>query len=205
MLTFGVIRRVGWLLALASLLAASGCFGDTDEEWSAPPTAEVRGCRERIEGGGGGSFIPVQGRDTVAGPVTFLGAKATYRRTPPTSEPTRRGVPMKVPTIVRSGAPATLVVPRSERGWLHLAYVRPTDAVKLKPCPHPVTPRAQRRACHWSPYSACRSGLTSFAGGFFLDFRHAPMGGRCATLHVWVGESTDPITTRLFAGGGCPS
>jgi hypothetical protein len=138
MLTFRPMRRAGLLLALASLLAASGCFGGADEEGPAPPTpTEVRGCRERIEGGGGGSFSPVLGRDTVAGPVTFLGAKATYRRTPPTSELTKRGVPMKVPTIVRSGAPATLSVPRSERRWLHLAYVRPTHTVKLKPVPAP--------------------------------------------------------------------
>ena len=206
MLPFRPMYRGGLLLVLAALLAASSCGGgDADEAGSAPPAAEVRGCRQRIEGGGGGGFSPVQRRDTVAGPVTFLGAKATYRRTPPTSEPTKRGVPMKVPTLVRSGAPVTLVVPRSERRWFHLAYVRPANAVKLKPCPHPATPRAQRRACHWSPFSACRSGLTSFAGGFFVDFRHAPMQGRCATVQVWVGDSTDPITTRPFAAGDCPS
>ena len=123
MVTFLPMRGVGLVVVLAALLAASGCGGggDADEKGSAPPTAEVRGCMQRIEGGGGGSFSPVPRRDTVAGPVTFLGAKATYRRTPPTSEPRKRGVPMKVPAAVRTGASVTLAVPHSERRWFHLA------------------------------------------------------------------------------------
>jgi hypothetical protein len=197
------VARLFLLATLAACVLVAGSCGE-DDDGPSPPTAEVRGCTERIEGRGG-SFSPVPRRDTVAGPVTFLGAKATYRRTPPTSEPTKRGVPLKIPTAVRSGAPVTLVVPRSERGWLHVAYIQPAEAVKLKPCPHPATPEAQSRACHWSPHSACRSGPTYFAGGLVVDFRRAPMQGRCATVEVWVGDISDPITTTPFAGGGCPS
>jgi hypothetical protein len=211
MLTFRLIRRGGLLLVLAALLAASGCGDDggssspviaSSGERSAPK-AEVRGCRERIEGVGG-LINPDPQRDTVvARSIWFLGARATYRRTPHESRQ-----PLKVPVVVRSGAPVTLAVPPSERQWLHLAYLhfnRGTEAVTLDPCPHPATAKAQRRACHWSPYRACSSGLTAFAGGFFLHVRRAPREGRCATLQVWAGERANPITTRPFTSRDCPS
>jgi hypothetical protein len=171
----------------------------------AAPKAQVRGCRQRIEGVGG-AISPDPRRDTVVGrAVWFLGARSTYLATRATA--LESAPPMKVPVVVRSGAPVTLAVPHSERRWLHLEYLtsfRPTQAVTLKPCPHPATAQAQRRACRWSPYGACRSGLTAFSGGFVLNFRRSPLLGRCATLQVWVGGRPNPITTRPFTRRGCP-
>jgi hypothetical protein len=210
--TFRPMRRGGLLLVLAALLAASGCFGGGDGGSSRQvtasggerpaPHAKVRGCRQRIEGVGG-TVKPDPQRDTVVGPVSFFGARASYRRTP--HESTRQ--PLKIPVVVRSGAPVTLVVPASERRWLHMVYLqsnRPAHAVTLKPCPHVATAQAQRRACHWSPYGACRSGLTAFSGGFFVNFRRAPLKGRCAMLQVWTRDQPNPLTTRPFTDRGCP-
>jgi hypothetical protein len=166
------------------------------------PQAQVRGCPQRIEGGGA-TFTPDPRRDAVVGPVSFFGARASYRRTPHESRQ-----PMKVPVVVRSGPPVTLVVPRFERRWLHLVYVnftRLTHAVTLKPCRHPATAQAQRHACHWSPYSACRSGLTWYSGGFKINFnRSGPLRARCAMLQVWTSERANPITIRPFTRRGCP-
>jgi hypothetical protein len=212
MLAFRPMRRVGLLLVLPALLAASGCFGDgassshvTASEEGSAPTAQVRGCRQRIEGGGA-NFTPNRWRDAVAGPVSFFGARSAYRATLPTAESHIRVLRLKVPVVVRSGAPVTLAVPASERRWLHLVYLqsnRPTRAVTLNPCPHVAMAKAQRRACHWSPYAACRTGLTWYGGGFFLNFRRSPLEGRCAILQVWAGERPNPITIRPFTRRGC--
>jgi hypothetical protein len=203
--------RAGLVLVLVAALAASACGGGGESSSPVPdgaersaPEADVRGCRQRIEGVGG-AITPDPRRDTVVGPVSFLGARSTNRASVRDSS-RNPAPPMKVPVVVRSGAPVTLAVPPSERRWLQLEYLQsfhPTDAVTLKPCPHPATARAQRRACHWSPYGACRTGLTAFAGGFALNFRRSPMQGRCATLEVWVAERTNPITTRPFTSAGC--
>jgi hypothetical protein len=205
------MRRVGLLLlVLPTLLVVSGCFGDdesspqvTASEEATAPTAQVRGCRERIEGTDG-LIAPDPRRDVVMGKAAwFFGSTVTYRGTPHESRQ-----PLKVPVVVRSGAPVTIVVPRFERRWLQLAYVqrnRGTDAVTLKPCPHPATARAERRACHWSPYSACRTGLTAFSGGFWVKFNHASsLQARCAMLQVWTGKQPNPITVRPFTRQGCP-
>jgi hypothetical protein len=91
---------------------------------------------------------------------------------------------------------------------MHLHYLqsfRPQHAVTLQPCAHPAAVQQQRRACRWSPYGACRSGLTQFSGGFSVSFRRAPHEGRCATLRIWVGGRARPITARPFTRGDCRS
>jgi hypothetical protein len=202
------MRHVAPFLVLVVLMAGSRCDGDSGgspsdvtTDSAGPPQAEVRGCRERIEGVGG--LIDLDRlRDTVVErSIWLIGSRAAYSSVPHESRQ-----PLKVPAVVRSGASVTLAVPPSERQWLRLAYVhriRGTDAVTLDPGPHPATAKAQRRACHWSPYEACRSGVTAFSGGFWVNFRRAPTQARCATLQVWVGESTDAITIRPFASGRC--
>jgi hypothetical protein len=220
------MRRVALLFVLAGLTAAAGCGGSSEgsssrqtantgggsggtpsvNQESGPPQAQVRGCRERIEGR---IIRPDPRRDSIVGPVAFLGARASYRATLAGARTSHLSAqPMKVIAVIRAGAPVTFAVPTPERQWLQLEYlqsIQPEDAVTLKPCAHPATAQAQRRVCHWSPHGACRSGLTQFNGGFLLKFRRAPRYGRCASLRVWVGERTSPIITRPFAGGGCRS
>jgi hypothetical protein len=196
-----LVPLTGFLFRLGQVTSGKeGGSGGTFLASQGPPQAQVRGCRERIEGAGA-TLTPDPRRDAVVGrAVWLLGARAAYHRTPHESNQ-----PLKVPAIVRSGTPVTLVVPRFERRWLHLAYVRRTHAVTLKPCPHPATVQAQRRACHWSPYSACKKGQTAFSGGFWVNFRRSgPLRARCAMLQVWTSERPNPVTIRPFTRRGCP-
>jgi hypothetical protein len=195
-----VFAAVGAIAVGVTLLSSGSGSGQLQR-----PNAEVRACEERIEGG---HLASNPRQDSVVGPVTFTGLRSAYRDAlrgerldgPPVS-------PIKVITLVRSGPAVTLEVPKAERPWLQLNYLFPLDrteaAATLRPCVQAPSVRAQRRECHWSPFGACRSGVTQFNGGFSVRFAHAPAAGRCAALRVWVEERPNPITAYPFTRASC--
>jgi hypothetical protein len=215
-------RRLGVVMAGAAaavgLAAVVGLVGESGGSRSVgpapvlgfgPPRADVRGCRERIEGPR--TLTPERGGTTI-GPISF-GAPAVYRdlaSRPQDWEPfPEYGMPaIKVIAVLRAGSRVTLVVPREQRPWMKLIYARPgrggTHAVALRACRQLRSRRAQRRECGWRghpaglPYAACRSRYTNFSGGFGLDFAEAPKRGLCAELIVWVKGKQRPLRERLF-------
>jgi hypothetical protein len=178
--------------------------GPTTE--SQPPRAVVRGCASRISGD-----LERQDGDTIIGPLQFnmqsYSPLRAWRRL------VRDGQWLKSPARVRAGAQVTLVVPPAQRPWMRLAYAHHRSgaaAVTLRACRHRPSHAARRHECVWaegvvgSPgsirddYTACRSGPTSFSGGFEIDYDEAPQQGRCAELIVWVKGEQEPHRVRLL-------
>lgn len=161
---------------------------------SEPPPAVVRGCASRISGGAGR-----RDHDTIVGPLRFdmqpYSPLREWRRL------ARRGQWLKSVARVRGGAQVTLEVPAEQRPWMRLRYAQRGNgaaAVTLRACRHRRSREARRRECVWADYTACRSGPTSFSGGFELDYAEAPQQGRCAELIVWVEGEPDPRRVRLI-------
>lgn len=199
------------LLAVAALIVGLETDSDQDEAGlEAAPSAEIRGCQERIEG----PRLTPDRRDTAIGPITFGGLPRVYRNALATAKPGEEPAPMKVITLLRAGSTVTLNVPPDERAWMVLLYLpirfEPSaplqgqeTAVTLEACEKVRSERAQRRECHWEPYRACESGLTQFNGGFFIDFKQAPQEGRCARLEVWVEGKPTPLVVTPFSRRSC--
>ena len=165
---------------------------------SEPPTAPVRGCESRIDGGS-----PRRDDDTIIGPLRFNMEQYAPLRT--WREMVRRDQWLKSPTQVRPGAQVTLVVPADQRPWMRLAYAHRrggTATVTLRACRHSRSRAARRRECVWTEgivgYRACRSGPTFFSGGFEIDYDEAPEQGRCAELIVWIKGEREPHRVRLL-------
>ena len=183
---------------------------------SEPPRAQVRGCASRISGGG-----MRQGGDTIVGPLRFnmqgYSPLREWRRL------VREGEWLKIVARLRAGAQVTLEVPPEQRPWMRLRYAHHrggTAAITLRACRHRRSRAAQRRECRWAEgvagppgsvrgdYTACRSGPTSFNGGFEIDYAKAPQQGRCADLIVWVKGRQEPHRVRLVPPadpGDCPA
>jgi hypothetical protein len=200
---------VGGVLALGPLArdeAASNGAG----AGSGPPDAPVRGCRERVEGVA--RITPVAQRDTIIGPIAFIGLPVTYRdfaarADEELKEDPRVGMPvMKSIAWVRANARVTVVVPREQRAWNRLAYERPSrrgvPALTFRACRKLRSRRAQRRECGWprpwKSYKACRRPYTEFNGGVAIDFAAAPQRGSCATVIVRVEGREKPLREHLF-------
>ena len=172
---------------------------------SGPPRAEVRNCRERVEGG---KIVPNPTVDSVIGPMAFIRLPTVYRdyASRPNSElvpDPDRGMPsMKSIGVLRAGARVTLEVPRSQRRWMKVIYDYPNHrgghAITLRACKTLRSPRARRRECRWRPDLACRWRYTQFNGGFGIDFANAPRRGRCAELIVWTAGKKEPRREYLF-------
>jgi hypothetical protein len=215
-------RSVRWTLvgtAVAVVVGASAFAALQSSDGASPSSVSpsramgpgepgVRGCRDRVEG----RFLePDPTTDTKIGPITFTGLPASYRdyasRRDSELEPyPGLGMPaMKIITLVRSGARVALKVPRKQRRWLRLVYLRPirrgTHEATLQACRRLPTRRARRRECGWrseleGAQWACKSRYTQFNGGFGLDFAAAPSRGECAELIVRVGGRS--LRKRLF-------
>jgi hypothetical protein len=192
------------LTALVFSLGDSGGARAPESSRGPGPEAEIRGCRERIEGP---RLLTPQRGDVVIGPIAFGPLAQTYhdRAAHPESWEAipRYGMPtMKIIAALRAGAGVTLVVPHGQRPWMKLIYERPdrggTPAIGLQACQRFRSPRAQGRECGWRPYRACQSRYTNFSGGFALDFAKAPKRGLCAELIVWVKGQERPLRERLF-------
>jgi hypothetical protein len=132
---------------------------------SRPPRAVVRGCASRISGG-----PSRRDGDTIVGPLRFnmqgYSPPHVWRRL------VREGQWLKSVARLRAGAQVTLVVPPEQRPWMRLAYAQRRGgvaAVTLRACRHRRSRAARRRECVWADYTACRSGPTSFSGGFEID------------------------------------
>jgi hypothetical protein len=173
---------------------------------SEPPRAVVRGCASRIGGG-----IERRDDDTIIGPLRFnmrgYSPLRAWRRV------VREGQWLKSVARLRAGTQVTLVVPAEQRPWMRLRYAhRPggSAAVTLRACRHRSSLAARRRECVWAEgvvgppgsvrddYTACRTGPTSFSGGFDIDYDKAPQQGRCAELIVWVQDEQKPRRVRLL-------
>lgn len=168
------------------------------------------GCRDRIEG----RRLAPDSNDTRIGSVTFIDLARAFRdqsSDPSSWEPyAKMGMPaVKIITVVRADARVRLVVPKRDRRWLRLAYVHPigsgTDGVTLRACRQLGGEAARRNECGWggrSPESrrrwACRNKYTQFAGGFGVDFEHAPRLGICARLTVTLPDEGRTVTRQIF-------
>jgi hypothetical protein len=109
---------------------------------------------------------------------------------------------MKSVAVLRPGARVTLVIPRTQRRWSRLGYGARSGVITLQACRHLKSREARRRE-RGSREAACATDPTLFAGGFGVDFDHAPKRGRCAELIVWVQGMKRPLRERLFAPRGC--
>jgi hypothetical protein len=197
-------------LSAVPLLSVLGRAGDSaalDADALSPASAgvEVRGCRERAEGG---KIVPNRSVDTVIGPMAFIRLPGSYRdyASRPDSELKpypRVGMPMmKSIGVLRAGAGVKLVVPRRQRRWMKLVYDLPVfeggAAISLQACRRLESRRARRRECGWRPYVACRWRYSQFNGGVGLDFANAPRRGLCAELIVRVKGKRQPLREPLF-------
>jgi hypothetical protein len=160
---------------------------------------------------------PDPDRDTVIGPVGFIGVADTYRSY--ARRPTRPGEawpglnawPMKVLAVVRQGRRVTLTVPRGQRPWMRLFYDtheeedRGLYSITLAACHRHADRAAALEECGWLPFNACLGAPTQFSGGVYVDFENAPRRGRCARLAVRPGGAERPLVRRLFkpAAGSC--
>jgi hypothetical protein len=172
---------------------------------SASARAEVRGCRDRVEGG---KIVPDRSVDTVISPMAFIRLPGTYRTFASRSDSElkpypRVGMPMmKSIGVLRAGARVTLVVPRRQRRWMKLVYdfpgFRGTPAITLQACRRLASRTARRRECGWRPDLACRWRYTQFNGGIGLDFANVPQRGICAELIVRVKGKREPLRELLF-------
>ena len=204
----GILLAIAVAVTVAVVVSESG--SETDEIGrAAPASVELRGCRERVEGG---ELSPVKRRDTVIGPLAFLGLPGEYRNNRSRSEPIPGvGMPgIKIIALLRAGARVTVVVPREQRRWMKLLYQQARRngvyAITLQACRRHAAQTAPSRECGWSPYITCRWRYTQFNGGFGLDFANAPQRGRCAALIIRVKGSQRPRRARLFrpAPSQCP-
>lgn len=185
--------------------ASNGAAAGTD-----PPPAPVRGCRERVEGVA--RITPSAQRDTIIGPMAFIGLPVIYRdfaaRAGEGLEADPRvGMPvMKSIAWIRSNTRVTVVVPKRQRAWNRLAYERPprggVHALTFRACRKLRSRRAQQRECGWPrpwrSYKACRRPYTEFNGGVGIDFAEAPDRGLCAEVILWVEGREKPFRKRLF-------
>jgi hypothetical protein len=199
-------RRVGLAVATVVVTAAGvgvlalGALGGDEAAngaaaRSGPPPARVRGCRERVEGVA--RITPRAQRDTIIGPLAFIGLPAIYRDFAARADEgleadPRVGMPvMKSIAWVRAYTRVTVVVPKGQRAWNRLAYERPprggVHALTFRACRKLRSRRAQRRR----PY-------TELNGGVGIDFAEAPGGGLCAEVIVWVEGREKPFRKRLF-------
>jgi hypothetical protein len=113
---------------------------------SEAPSAPVRDCASRIDGGS-----PRREGDTIIGPLRFN--MQDYSPLRAWREVVRSDQWLKSPARVRAGAEVTLVVPPEERPWMRLAYAhrrRGTIAVTLRACRHRRSRAARRRECVWA-------------------------------------------------------
>lgn len=206
-------------VAGAVLLATGGSEGPSGEASAAAPPADVRGCRERVEGP---RLRSSRADDLRIGPLLVPGIVPTYRdyaaRPDDELDPLPGvGLPvMKLPVELRAGARITLQVPAEQRRWLRLVYERParggTAAITLLACRRVRSAGAQRRECGPLPerrserrWYACRLPATQFSGGFAVDFAGAPRRGACAALDAWSDGWRGPRRVLLFEpADACP-
>jgi hypothetical protein len=194
------------IVLLLILGAARGSSADDPGTLSsASARAEVRGCRDRVEGG---KIVPDRSVDTVISPMAFIRLPGTYRTFASRSDSElkpypRVGMPMmKSIGVLRAGARVTLVVPRRQRRWMKLVYdfpgFRGEPAITLQACRRLASRTARRRECGWRPDLACRWRYTQFNGGIGLDFANAPQRGVCAELIIRVKGKREPLRELLF-------
>jgi hypothetical protein len=156
----------------------------------------TRGCAERTE-----SLRPPAstGPDTVIGPLRFPGLAAAFRdnaeaggRNAWTPLPGVGTPAIKTMVILRAGKRVTLTVPKDQRKWLGLLYVRPYARGGAK--------AVSLRACRPS-----YGKVTQFSGGFAVDFANAPDRGQCAEIRVKVDRPPRVLQRRLFhpPAGSC--
>jgi hypothetical protein len=189
---------------LLLVLAAPG-GGRADATSAGAERGEVRGCRQRVEGG---KIVPDRMRDTIIGPMAFIGLPSTYRAYARRRDSQLIPVPgigmpsMKAIGVLRAGARVRLVVPRRQRSWMKVIYDFPRHrgryAIGLQACRRLEAVKARQRECGWGPDLACRWRYTQFSGGFGLDFANAPRRGRCAKLIVRVAGREKALVRRLF-------
>lgn len=213
LLALAVAAAAGLVVLLALSESSSTPSRPSDAASHGMPSAATRGCRHRVDGR---PLRVLRAKDTVVGPVAFLGAAETYShhasRPDSALEPyPGLGMPaMKILALVRAGTSVTLVVPKRQRSWMKLVYGqarRGEYAITLTACRRSRSATERARECGWRPYRACRSSTTQFSGGFGLDFARAPKRGRCAELVVWLEGRRRPLRTRLFkpSRGACLS
>jgi hypothetical protein len=195
------ILAIGLLVVIPAILLLLGRAGDSP----ASASAEVRGCRERVEGG---KIVPNRSVDTVISPMAFIRLPQVYRdwASRPDSElraDPSVGMPsMKSIGVLRAAARVTLVVPRRQRRWMKVIYDYPDHdgryAITLQACRRLDSRSARHRECGWRPDVACRWRYTQFSGGFGIDFANAPRRGLCAELIVRVKGRIEPLRELLF-------
>jgi hypothetical protein len=189
------------IVLLLILGAARGSSADVPGTLSsASARAEVRGCRDRVEGG---KIVPDRSVDTVISPMAFIRLPGTSRSDSELKPYPRVGMPMmKSIGVLRAGARVTLVVPRRQRRWMKLVYdfpgFRGEPAITLQACRRLASRTARRRECGWRPDLACRWRYTQFNGGIGLDFANVPQRGICAELIVRVKGKREPLRELLF-------
>jgi hypothetical protein len=174
------------LLALA--VAAGGAHASERPDGT-------RGCRARIEAGGGGIEVDRR-RDLRVGPVVFFGLRKPRHQfvsATPRSDPA-----VKAAIAVRAGGPVLLRIPRAARRDLALNYAVERDGtpfnvrrvsdgqslVRVTPC-RPSTPRFSGggRVGRW----------TAFSGGFVMRAR--------GCFPVEVARAGKPFVRRRIAFG----
>jgi hypothetical protein len=195
-------------IALCATVALVACSSDGESERAnaqvssagGPPSAPIRGCRER---GPGGRITPDPERDRIIGPLALYRFYEKYdasRKTPPVKG---RNASIAFLALVKAGSQVTVVVPKSERGFMRLAFWRAGEryAVTLKACRR--VPRSQwKRECGSAPYTACDWINTPFDGGLDVQFLKAN-GKECsATIEVWVRGEDKPLRAPLLPHGG---
>jgi hypothetical protein len=194
------VRSLAAVGALAVALALSACDRESSPSAAGhspppqPPQAEtIRACRTAVYG----TLAPAVRKHAVTvGPLSLLVADGGR---PAEFEPS--GI-AKVLVLLRTGATATVVVPKDERRRASLLYefsAGPDRPLRFSDGTASVLFKACTRSQEWGnrPYPDPRE--TQFNGGFFVR------GAHCATLEVWIDGRAEPARLRLgFGMGGRP-
>ena len=169
-----------------------------------PPSSPLRTCPER---GGAGRITPNPERDRIIGPVALYRFYENYDAARNTRPVGGRNASISFLALVESGSKVTLVVPKSQRTFMKLAFWRAGEkySIALQACRR--VPRSMWKSeCGSPPFTACDWINTAFDGGFDIRFLRA-RGRECsARLEVWVEGRKEPLRELLLpkGGHGCP-
>src|ERR671914_2638074 len=141
------------------------------------PRAPLSSCHASITAAGlHDPIVADDATDRVVGPVRFTGLRI-YEGS--WAGLVRKDQWIKTIALLDAGLQVTLDVPPGQRDWMRVDYGgRGGRAVTLR---------------------ACRRQATAYAGGFTIDYAHAPRQGRCAEVLVWTGHQR-AVRARLFPG-----
>jgi hypothetical protein len=201
-----VVVAVGVTVLVLALGSSDESRPANDEASSTngPPSSPLRTCPER---GGAGRITPNPKRDRIIGPVALYRFYENYdaaRNTPPVRG---RNASIALLALVAAGTKVTLVVPKSQRRFMELAFWRAGEkySIALQACRR--VPRAMWESeCGSAPFTACDWINTAFDGGFDIRFLRAK-GKECsARLEMWVEGREKPLRELLLpeGGHGCP-